>query len=176
MVLHIAGWGIDHARLGHLLHHALLQDVGEWLEPRLHACVLAQPDECRRPALRRDLVVEQRAQPGKYRCSGVEEGHLMVQPIVVDAELQVVGLLENLQVLALDDLLGAGYVGDRRVVFCQSLGQANIGRVLYLHIEQHLGVLVAAHNPGRVSRRSRRGGFCSSRRGRLLRCGSLRLS
>ena len=205
--LHLAGRGIDHAGLCHLFHHALLQNVGEWLEPRLDARVLAQPDGGGRSPVRRHLVVEQGVQAGENRLTGVEELHVVVEFVVVLAELQIEGLLENLQVfthifvpllrfnflqlrkdvlkfLALGDLAGTGRIGDQGIVDRQPLRRGPLRRVLHLHVEEHLGVLVAAGNPGGFRRGNRSRGLWSggvwSRRvwssgsGRLYSSGRLR--
>src|ERR1035437_7681506 len=130
--------------------------------------------------------------PSYFRMSGVEELDVVCEKVIVLSELQVEGLLENLQVLAyvtilrlrLDllqvcenilEFLALGYLAGARciryqgIVLHQPLLRGPLGQVLHMHIEEHLGVLVAADNPCRLSRRNRSGRLCSRSRGRCGR-------
>ena len=51
--------GINHVRLGHLLHHALLQDVSQRFVSRLHPGIFSDADHGRGPPFRGSLFIEQ---------------------------------------------------------------------------------------------------------------------
>ena len=173
--LYLAHRRIHHARLGHLLHHPLLQQVGERLRSRFHSRVLAQPDHRRRPPLRRHPVIQQRLQPGVHRCACIDERNLVRKLVVLLAKLQVKCLLQNLEVFAhilvfflllgltqrgqstlelfaLCNLRGPRRVGNLGIVLRQPLPRPALRRILQLHIQQHLRVLVAARHPRRFRR------------------------
>ena len=150
--LNFALGGKDDSRFGDLRQLALLQQLGERLMAGFGTRIFAQPHECRRPPVRRHLIVEQTAQSPENDLAGVEEGHLVLQVEVLLAKLQVERLEENVEIFLdvlvllrglsglelrqyglefppLGELIGEGRIGDAGVEFGHAFLRAFFRRV-----------------------------------------------
>ena len=150
-----------------------LQQLGERLVAGLHARVLAQPHQRRRPPLGGHLVVEQPAQALEDLRAGVDERHLVLQLVVLAGgicrskalcrisrssrtrlSVSVRAVRHSISPAAASSswrsASSSASVGFemRSSNFARPCSRALLGRVLELHVEQLVGVGVAALDPG----------------------------
>jgi hypothetical protein len=165
----IPGW-IQYAGLGKLFQGALFEQRRKGFVPALRSGVLAQSDDGIGPAFRRDLVVEQSAQPLEDDLAGVDERHQVLSLEIFGTEPQVEGLAQNLQILcnvlvglrgasrleicqdrdlfgALREFIGQRGITDALVVFGEPLLRSLFGRMLEFHGQQALRIFVALLHP-----------------------------
>ena len=98
--LDLAARGIQHPRLSHVVHHALLQHFGKWRIARIDACILAQSHHRRWPPLCGHLLIQQCLQSAKDHLAGIEEAHIVGVTIVFATEAKVERFLEDREILA----------------------------------------------------------------------------
>ena len=97
--LNLGARGIDHARLGHLLHHALLQDFSQRLVSRFQPGIFADADHRRRPPFRRRLLIQQNPQPAEDGLAGVQKINFVGAREIQLPELQLDPADHDLEVL-----------------------------------------------------------------------------
>ena len=83
----------------HLLHHALLQDVGQGFVSRLHPGIFPDAGHGRGPPFRGSLLIEQHSQPAEYPSAGIEIIHFVGAFEVLLSELQFDSADYDLEVL-----------------------------------------------------------------------------
>src|SRR5579862_4711068 len=166
---------IERPGLRHLLHHALLQDLGDRLVTAFQPGILANADHRRRTPLSRRLLIEQNMQPAEDDAAGIEEGDIVghgkvllaeSELLLPDGDLQILRyrliflfaerrlqfLYQRLFFAAGRLLVGERGLRNQGIKLAQALFRADFGMMLHLHIENLLRVGIAHRDPGRLSR------------------------